>query len=143
MRLPAILMLLALSIAGSAFAQTPAPIGLATRLVVVYSRFEHELAESADKAKLEARLAPDFEEMHVTKDGAEPAVEHIPRDAWIAARLGGGAAPSIGQMAVHDQGDIRIVSYTALTKDRQEYIVDVWKGSELQPLLATRYRAAL
>lgn len=139
MRLPAVMILLALSSAGSAFAQSPAPTGLATRLVVVYSRLENELA---DKAKLDQLLAPEFEEMHVARDpaAAEPAVRHIPRDEWIKQ---GAGAPSMAQMAVHDQGALRIVSYVASANGRQSYVVDVWKGSELQPLLATRYRTEL
>lgn len=139
MRLPAVLIFLALSSAGSAFAQSPAPVGLATRLVVVYSRLENALA---DRTKLDQLLAPDFEEMHVARDAAaaEPVVRHIPRDEWIKQ---GAGAPSMAQMAVHDQGALRIVSYVASANGRQSYVVDVWKGSELQPLLAIRYRTEM
>ncbi len=150
MRFPAIVITIALSIAGSAFAQTGAPpqpgapIGLVTRLVVVYSRFENELA-GGDRTKLEKLLAPDFEELAVAMapNAPEPDIRHIPREAWIKAAIEGAARASISQMAVHDHGDIRIASYVAFADGKQSYIVDVWKGAEAEPRLATRYRTAL
>jgi hypothetical protein len=150
MRLFAILAVVGLSIAESAFGQTGlgappgAPIGMATRLVVVYGRLESELA-AAGGAKLEQLLAPDFEELDAAAgpQGQEPVIRHIPRDAWIKRATESDGGPSISQIAVHDQGDLRMVSYVAWAKGKHSYVVDVWKGSELSPVLATRYRTAL
>lgn len=129
-----------------AFAQPSTPatrIPTVTRLVKVFSELETRLAVEAhgDADRLGESLDPAFE-MRV---GASPGVP-VARDEWISrARAAPAAAPRIDQMAVHDLGDVALVSFRETAEGastgaaRAHFIVDCWKREGNRWKLAVRY----
>jgi len=145
-RLP--VLAIALCVALPAFAQ-PAPqrmrVPTVTRLVKVFSELEAGLiaqAHSPDTTALEQALDPSFE-MRV---GAAPGAP-IPRDEWILqARAAPSRPPRIDQMAVHDFGDVAVVSFREFAVQagsarfaRGRFVVDCWKRAGNGWKLAVRY----
>jgi len=144
LRLP--VLAIALCIALPAFAQ-PAPpmmrVPTVTRLVKVFSELEAGLvaqAHSPDPAALDQSLDPSFE----MRIGAAPGMP-IPRDEWIRqAREAPTGSPRTEQMAVHDFGDVALVSFRELQPDATDaasgrFIVDCWKRAGNGWKLAVRY----
>jgi len=115
-----------------------------TRLVQLYSDYEHRLAdaiERRDAGEIDRLLADDFEVRSAAHPGAP-----IPRAEWIAQAPNEKVdAKSIRQMAVHDYGVIRIVSFvmksTEERRNRELMVVDVWVQSGESSRLSTRYVA--
>ena len=115
-----------------------------TRLVKMFSELERGLAETMrakDSSALDALLDPSFE-MRV---GNAPGVP-VPRDAWVREARSASTSPRIEQMAVHDFGDVAVVSFresSARTgaKDREtdRFVVDCWKRDGDTWKLAVRY----
>ena len=144
-RLP--IVLLAAWLAMPALAQ-PAPqtgnVPTVTRLVKLFSDLERSLVDKArakDASDLDALLDASFE-MRV---GSAPGAP-VPRDAWIRETRKSGAAPRIEQMAVHDFGDVAVVSFresaaagTARNRGRDRFVVDCWKRDGSGWKLAARY----
>src|SRR5438067_9025226 len=102
---------LAAWLAPSVYAQPTTPssrVPNVTRLVKIFSELEARLAaKAADSATLERMLDPAFE----VRDSTAPGVP-VPRDEWIRQqRASPSQAPRIDQMAVHDFGDIALVSF--------------------------------
>ena len=115
-----------------------------TRLVKLFSELEAGLAASGrskDAAALDRMLDPSFE-MRVDTAPGTP----IPRDAWIRdLRASSGAAPRIEQMAVHDFGDVAVVSFRDTASGgaaHPRFIVDCWKRDGDGWRLAVRYASA-
>jgi hypothetical protein len=143
MRVLAIVIVLSAWIAGSegsANAQT-ASVGVVTRTVAIYSNYELRLAYALrknDKSEIDKLVSQDFEEMT-----ADPLNRHIPRSEWIAQSSNpapGEAEAVVEQMAAHDHGDIRLVSFILTRRGRKSQIVDVWKKSaDDNSVLVTRY----
>jgi hypothetical protein len=139
-----VLAVAAACIALPAYAQ-PTPqskrIPTVTRLVKIFSQLEGELyTKAADSAALERMLDPAFE----MRDGAAPG-EPIPRDEWIRRSRSAGWTPRIDQMAVHDFGDVAIVSFRQVETGRtrhERFIVDCWKRTGDGWQLAVRYASA-
>jgi hypothetical protein len=120
-------------------------IPVVTRLVQIYSDYERRLADAInrkDTVEIDRLVASDFELRSANNIGVP-----TPRAEWIAQSLKERSAPIlISQMAVHDYGNIRIVSFvmkrTAGTRrDRGIAVVDVWVQSGENSILEVRYAA--
>jgi hypothetical protein len=120
-------------------------VPIATRLVQLYSEYEQRLADAIhrkDSGEIDRLIASDFELRSANNIGVP-----TPRAEWIAQSLKERSAPIlISQMAVHDYGNIRIVSFvmkrTAGTRrDRGIAVVDVWVQSGENSILKVRYAA--
>lgn len=118
-----------------------------TRLVKLFSELEAGLAtkaQSADAEALDMSLDPSFE----MRIGAAPGVP-VPRAEWIRqARGSANTAPRIDQMAVHDFGDVAVVSFRETTNtsspavaNRPRFVVDCWKRDGSGWKLAVRYQS--
>lgn len=141
------IMLLALSVAASAIAQ-PAPqpgnVPTVTRLVKVFSELERGLVEkihAKDASALDALLDPSFE-MRV---GSAPGAP-VPRDAWIRDARKSAATPRIQQMAVHDFGEVAVVSFRevfaasgAKHRGSDRFVIDCWRRDGDAWKLVVRY----
>lgn len=136
----------AATLASPALTQTVrSQIPVVTRLVQSYSDYERRLADAInrkDTGEIDRLLADDFELRSADNIGVP-----TPRADWIAQSLNEPSASiSIGQMAVHDYGDIRIVSFVmkrAAGHGRKHGIavVDVWMQSGEYSVLKIRYAA--
>ena len=135
-----------LLLASPALAQAPANasnVPTVTRLVRIFSELEGSLADklrAKDASALDALVDPSFE-MRV---GATPGVP-VPRDAWTRAARTAAVPPHIDQMAVHDFGDVAVVSFrerdtTARnTGASDRFVVDCWKRDGDAWKLMVRY----
>ena len=146
--LVAVLTLLAAPGATRSFAadeKAAARVPTVTRLVKLFSELEATLATTLQHDSVAAgrMLDPDFE----LRAGRAPG-NPTPREDFLRLSLGKPASGyRIEQMAVHDYGDVAIVSFlqaaTASKKpgDRNAdvFTVDVWKRSGDGWLLAVRY----
>jgi hypothetical protein len=117
-------------------------IPVVTRLVQLYSDYEQRLAEAInrkDNGEIDRLVATDFE-LRPTSNIGVP----VPRADWIAQSVKErSAAMLIGEMAVHDYGNIRIVSFVmknAIAR-RGVAVVDVWMQSGESSILKVRYAA--
>jgi hypothetical protein len=117
-------------------------IPVVTRLVQLYSEYEQRLADAInrkDNAEIDRLVANDFELRPANTIGVP-----VPRADWLAQSLKEqSASMSIEQMAVHDYGNIRIVSFVmknALAR-RGIAVVDVWMQSGESAILKVRYAA--
>ena len=139
--------LLAASFAASAIAQPaqqPANIPTVTRLVKAFSELERGLVEkihAKDASALDALLDPSFE----MRIGSAPGAP-VPRDAWIRDAHKSAATPRIEQMAVHDFGDVAVVSFresfatsAAKHRGRDRFVVDCWRRDGDAWKLVVRY----
>ena len=137
---------LGIALSDGARAQTVrTQIPVVTRLVQIYSDDEQRLAEAInrrDAAAIERLVAKDFELRPANHIGVA-----TPRAAWLAQSLK--EAPTsviISQMAVHDYGNIRIVSFAmkrpaAPQAARDIAVVDVWMLTGEKSVLKVRYAA--
>jgi hypothetical protein len=116
-----------------------------TQLVQIYAHAEQRLAEAIyrkDMAEIDRLVASDFE-LRSAKNIGIP----VPRADWIEQSFKDAPASiSIGQMAVHDYGNIRVVSFLmtrtgATSPELAIAIVDVWMQSGDNPELKVRYAA--
>ena len=116
-----------------------------TRLVQIYSDYEQRLADAfnrRDTAEIGRVVANDFELRSANNIGIP-----TPRADWIAQSLKEpSASMSIGQMAVHEYGNIRIVSFVmkrsaADRRQRDIAVIDVWMQSGESSVLKVRYAA--
>lgn len=113
-----------------------------TRGMKLFAEREQALADAAhrgDRAALERQLDADFEQ----RSAAQPA-RPTPRADWLANLTEHPApAASVGEMAVHDEGDRAVVSF-GLDADgaaTRWFVVDVWRRDGEDWRLATRYIA--
>jgi hypothetical protein len=118
-------------------------IPVVTRLVQIYADYERRLAEAInrkDTGEIDRLVADDFELRSANNIGIP-----TPRADWIAQSLKEpSVSMSIRQMAVHDYGNIRIVSFVmtpAADSKRGIAVVDVWTQSGEASVLKTRYAA--
>jgi len=123
----------------------PGRIPTVTRLVKLFLELEGALAASlqgGNASAVEKMLAEDFE-LRVASSPGNPT----PRAEWIRRSLEKPALPfGIEQMAVHDYGDVAVVSFlqTSMTGGKREpaggiFAVDVWKRAGDSWKLAVRY----
>ena len=125
--------------------QVRTQIPVVTRLVQIYSDYEQRLADAIirkDTGEINRLIADDFELRSVNNIGVP-----TPRAEWIAQSLKEPSASiSIAQMAVHDYGNIRIVSFamkraTDTRQARGVAVIDVWMVSGESSVLKVRYSA--
>jgi hypothetical protein len=123
-------------------AQTSANVPVMTRLVKVYLDAEMKLAramDARDKATIESVLADAFELREAAAVGRP-----VPRGDCLARAMATPAGErQIGQMAVHDHGATRVVSFELAEAGARRMIVDVWSDEASGPKLLTRYEAAI
>jgi hypothetical protein len=117
--------------------QTP----VVTRLVQIYSDQERHLADAInrkDTGEIDRLVASDFELRPADNIGTP-----VPRADWLAQLSSEPPAEiTIGQMAVHDYGAIRIVSFlTRRAGGSPVAVVDVWMQSGDASVLKVRYAA--
>ena len=117
--------------------QTP----VVTRLVQIYSENERRLADAInrkDMSEIDRLVASDFELRPADNIGTP-----VPRADWLAKLSSEPPAEvTIGQMAVHDFGAIRIVSFLMTRADNPPVaVVDVWTQSGDASVLKVRYAA--
>jgi hypothetical protein len=110
-----------------------------TRLVKQFTDLENKLNASLSKkdaGALQALLDDDFE-MRV---GATPG-DPVPRAEWLqSAQADTANLPGVGQMAVHDYGEIAVVSFLgSRAAGGGLFIIDVWKRAAGGWRLSTRY----
>jgi len=141
----AVLALCSAALASQAQAQAVrSQIPVVTRLVQLYSDYERRLADAInrkDRGEIDRLVADDFELRSANTIGVP-----TPRADWIAQSLKEPSASiTIGQMAVHDYGDLRIVSFVmqrvVAGRKRGIAVVDVWTQSGDNPALKIRYAA--
>jgi hypothetical protein len=127
--------------------QTP----VVTKLVQFYTGAERRLAEAinrGDTGEIDRLVAGDFELRSAANIGVP-----VSRADWLAQSLTEGpASVSIGQMAVHEYGNLRIVSFlmtrTAAGAAQNPStaaataVVDIWMQSADSSVLEVRYAAA-
>jgi hypothetical protein len=120
-------------------------IPVVTRLVQAYAGYERRLADAInrrDTVQIDRLVAKDFELRPANNIGIP-----TPRADWIAQSLKEPAVSvSIGQMAVHDYGNIRIVSFVmkrtaAASSEYDIAVIDVWMQSGNSSVLKVRYAA--
>ena len=124
----------------------PSHVPTVTRLVKVFSQLEAQLVASAhgkDASVLDAMLDPSFE-MRVGDAPGTP----VPRADWMRmARAAPNVAPQIRDMAVHDFGDLALVSFREVAASgggkpaSSHFVVDGWKREGDGWKLAVRYRS--
>jgi hypothetical protein len=121
--------------AGSALAQQPGRVMTVTRSVKTFSELENQLDDARhghDGAALNKLLAANFEQ----RSGAAPSAP-IPRAEWLALPP---ATAQISQMAVHEYGDVAVVSFA--DAEQHAFIVDVWTKTGGSYALSVRYTSA-
>ena len=147
MRLRHVLVIPAVLLAVPVLAQ-PSPHSAAvptvTRLVRMFSELERGLADKIrrkDASAVDALLDPSFE----MRIGSAPGVP-VPRDAWIRDARKSAAAPRIEQMAVHDFGDVAVVSFREVSaasgarrRGHDRFVVDCWRRDGETWKLVVRY----
>lgn len=128
--------------ASASSAQTPpgGRIMTVTRQVAQFSQQELALADalhSADQPTTDRLLAADFE----VRDSSAPG-QPTPRAQWIASKHSDAVAE---QMAVHDYGDVALVSFVNRTYKPASaaFVVDVWHKLGADWQLAVRYQSQI
>jgi hypothetical protein len=116
-----------------------------TRLVTLFHGLEYDLVDALRAPpgeRLNQLLAGDFEQ----RDANAPAVP-TPREAWLAATsLRAPGAVRITDMAVHDRGELAIVSFSLQLEGPGQtmFVVDVWRQRAPSAYeLVTRYASAV
>jgi hypothetical protein len=133
---------LAVIMAHAAVAQAPGRIQTATRFVTIFSNLENQLWDSLvrnDTASASRLLTDDFAQW-----SPEPPGSPTPWDQFFQPDRKDMAHFRVRQMSAKDLGDHVVVNYV-LTSDlpRAFFIVDVWKKSGADWLLASRYLSAV
>ena len=115
-----------------------------TRNVMVFGGLEHSLADAIGSHDTDAagKLLGDRFEMRTDEQPGTP----VPRDSWLQHALGSAAFTSkIDQMAVHEYGDVMVVSFLwHINRDGQNastevFVVDTWKSMNGDWKLDARY----
>ena len=109
-----------------------------TRAVKLFTEREGALADairSADARALDKLLKDDFE-LRIGARAGRPVPRADFLDDVMRSRDGGG---DIAAMAVHDLGDTAIVSFTQAKRGGALFVVDVWRKTGSDWLLAIRY----
>jgi hypothetical protein len=126
--------------------QVRSQIPVVTRLVQIYSDAEQRLAAAVnrkDTGEIDRLVADDFELRSAANIGTP-----VPRADWLAQSFK--EAPltiSITQMAVHEYGDVRIVSFLMTRTDSAHRaavfaVIDLWTQSGERSVLRVRYATA-
>lgn len=123
----------------------PTRIPTVTRLVALFSMLENNLNTALakhDNMAVQRLLTADFE----LRSGERPG-QPIARADWLRqVQADSPSVSRIEQMAVHDHGEIAVVSFLWLidagkNSERAVSVVDVWQHANATWQLATRYVA--
>ena len=136
----------ALLIATATAAETAPPprqrVVTMTRFVKVFSDLEYQLADALranDQAVVDRLMAAEFEQRNAARPG-----EPVPREDWLKSNdYFGPGDGSMYELAVHDRGDLAIASFRWRFKDRDWFLVDVWRKKADSYELVTRYASPL
>jgi ketosteroid isomerase-like protein len=138
------------TVAGALAAGQAAPHGrgapVPTRNVMIFTKLENEWLDAVqrhDAPAIERYLTDDFE----IRSGAVPGVPTARDEALRQWAQLPPARASIGQMAVHDYGDLMVVSFLwnvggdgAVQQPAQQFfVVDTWKRAGADWKAAVRY----
>lgn len=137
---------------GSAMAAGQAPTGgrggpVPTRTVAIFTKLENALIDAAQRHDADALshlVSDDFEIRSAPVPGVPTA-----RDEALQAWMQVPAQPSaIGQMAVHEYGDLMVVSFVwkrgeGAAASQSFFVVDTWKRAGADWKVAVRYAAPL
>lgn len=147
------LIFLALSAAlGSAGADGQAPTGgrggpVPTRNVAIFTKLENALADAVQRrdADAMARIVSDDFEIRSAPVPGVPTARDAALQAW--SQLPAPASSAIGQMAVHDYGELMVVSFVSKqvtgAAAQSFFVVDTWKRAGTDWKLAVRYAAPI
>jgi hypothetical protein len=132
---------------GSAMATEQAPTGgrggsVPTRNVAVFTKLENALIDAVQHHDTEAlaRIVSDDFELRSTPTPGVPTPRNEAMQAWTQLP----AQPSsIGQMAVHDYGDLMVVSFVWQHGGQPFFVVDTWKRAGADWKVAARYAAPI
>ena len=114
-----------------------------TRFVKVFNDLEYELMDAlrgGNKEAVDRLLAAEFEQRNAARPG-----EPVPREEWLkSGDLPVAADSEIWELAVHDRGDLAIASFRLKGKEREWFLVDVWRRKAANAYeLVTRYASPL
>ena len=126
----------------AALAQAPGRIQTPSRLVTVFTNLENQLWDALvrnDTASAGRMLTDDFAQW-----SPEPPGSPAPREQFFKPDRKDMANFRVRQMSANDLGDHVVVNYI-LTSDlpRAFFLIDVWKKSGVDWLLASRYLSAV
>ncbi len=132
---------LAVASASTAAGPNEKRIPVVTRLVKLFAEQEKALIASVDSGKVDdinEILTEDFEVRTALEPGSP-----VPRADWVKESINEKhGAKELRQMAVHDYGDIAVVSFVRINstdKTTEVFIIDVWKRNADKWKLSTRY----
>jgi len=127
---------------GSAQAAGPVP----TRNVLTFTKLENELIEAVRRHDTEAlaRIVGDDFEVRTAAVPGVPTARDEALHAWMQLP----AAPSaIGQMAVHEYGELMVVSFAWKQGEgatlQTFFVVDTWKRAGNEWKLSVRYASPI
>ena len=139
---------------GSASADGQAPTGgrggpVPTRNVAIFTKLENALADAVQHHDAEAmsRIVSDDFEIRSAPVPGVPTARDAALQAW--SQLPAPAPAAIGQMAVHDYGELMVVSFVSKqgaggpSPAQSFFVVDTWKRAGTDWKLAVRYAAPI
>jgi ketosteroid isomerase-like protein len=139
---------------GSAAAAGQTPTGgrggpVPTRNVAIFTKLENALADAVQRHDAEAlsHIVSDDFEIRSTPVPGVPTARDEALQAW--SQLPPPASSAIGQMAVHDYGELMVVSFVwkqgaaAPSAAQSFFVVDTWKRAGADWKLAVRYAAPI
>ena len=137
---------------GSAMAAGQAPTGgrggpVPTRNVAIFTKLENAFNEAVqhhDTDALSRLVSDDFEIRSAPVPGV-PTARDEALQAWTQLPA---QASAIGQMAVHEYGDLMVVSFVwkrgdASSAGQSFFVVDTWKRAGADWKVAVRYAAPI
>ena len=149
MHMKRFLIFLGLSAAlGTASADGQPPTGgrggpVPTRNVAIFTKLENALADAVQRHDAEAmsRIVSDDFEIRSAPVPGVPTARDEALQAW--SQLPSPAPAALGQMAVHDYGELMVVSFVSKQGAQSFFVVDTWKHAGTDWKLAVRYAAPI
>jgi hypothetical protein len=111
-----------------------------TRNVAIFTKLETALIDAAQHRDTEAlaRIVSDDFEIRSAPAPGVPTAREEALHAWTQLP----AQPSaIGQMAVHEYGDLMVVSFVWRLGQQSFFVIDTWKRAGTDWKVAVRYAA--
>lgn len=132
---------------GSALASGQAPTGgrggpVPTRNVAIFTKLENAWIDAIQRHDAEAlsRIVSDDFEIRSAPVPGVPTARDEAMHAWSQMP----AQPSaIGQMAVHEYGELMLVSFVWKLGEQSFFVVDTWKHAGADWKVAVRYAAPI
>jgi hypothetical protein len=113
-----------------------------TRNVSIFSKLENNLIDAVQRHDADALariVSDDFEIRSAGAPGVPTPREEALR-AWMQLPA---VQSSIGQMAVHEYGELMVVSFVWKLGEQSFFVVDTWKQAGQEWKLAVRYAAPI